>query len=107
MSTCCRAAEDYETGGPVRKLLDPQAQDRREIALPLQLMAAVHRLVLEVRAPELARFYPSSGGSLAIETSWELFRQTIVEQAESLRALVSRPVQTNDPGRSGSLLGGC
>jgi hypothetical protein len=26
-------------------------------------MAAVHRLVLEGRAPDLARFYPSAGGS--------------------------------------------
>ena len=29
----------------------------------LQLMGALHRLVLEGRAPELARFYPSTGGT--------------------------------------------
>jgi hypothetical protein len=69
-------------------------------------MAAVHRVVLEGRAPELACFYPSAGGSLEIEASWEAFRRAIAEQMESLRALVKRPVQTNDPGRSGSLLGG-
>src|SRR5579872_2743871 len=101
-----RAAEDYEAGGPVRELLDPHAQDCRGMALPLQLMAAVHRLVLKGHAPELARFYPSAGGSLAIEESWESFRGTIAEQMEALRELVKRPVQTNDPGRSGSLLGG-
>jgi hypothetical protein len=101
-----RAAEDYEAGGPVRELLARYAEDRRGMALPLQLMAAVHRLVLEGHAPQLARFYPSTGGSLGIEASWEPFRDTIAEQMESLRALVSQPVQTNDPGRSGSLLSG-
>jgi hypothetical protein len=107
-----RAAEDCEAGGPVCELLEPHAPDRPvvydrpNVALPLQLMAAVHRLVLEGRAPELARFYLSAGGSLPIESSWEPFRRTLVKQMESLRALVKRPVQTNDPGRSGSLLGG-
>lgn len=105
-----RAAQDYETGGPVWQLLEPHAPDRRGTALPLRFMAAVHRLVLEGRAAELARFYPSAGGSLAgslaTDASWESFRRTIDRQMKSLRALVDRPVQTNDPGRSGSLLGG-
>jgi hypothetical protein len=101
-----RAAEDYEAGGPVRQVLEPHAHDRRGIVIPLQLMAAVHRLVLEGGASELARFYPSAGGSLTIEATWEPFRRTIAEQMESLRLLVDRPIQTNDPGRSGSLLGG-
>jgi hypothetical protein len=101
-----RAAEDYEAGGPVRDLLEPHASDPAELALPLRMMGAVHRLVLQGRAPELARFYPSAGGALAIDDSWEPFRRTLADQIESLRPLVSRPVQTNEPGRSGSLLGG-
>ncbi len=101
-----RAAEDYEAGGPVRDLLEPDALSRPRIALPLRFMAAMHRLVLEGRAPELARFYPSAGGSLTLETSWESFLRTMGEQAESFRALIGRAVQTNEPGRSGSLLGG-
>jgi hypothetical protein len=101
-----QAAEDYEANGPIRELFGPSAHDRRGFALPLQLMAAVHRLVLEGRAPELARFYPSAGGSLAVEATWEPFCRTISEHRETLRLLANRPVQTNDPGRSGSLLGG-
>jgi hypothetical protein len=101
-----QAAADYEAAGPVRALLEPKARDLRGMALPLQLMAAMHRLVLEGRAPELARFYPSAGGSVAIEASWEPFRRTMVEHMDALGTLVDRPVQTNDPGRSGSLLGG-
>jgi len=100
------AAEDYEAGGPVRELLEPHAHNRHGMAFPLQLMAAVHRLVLEGHAPELAHFYPSAGGSLEIDASWEPFRRTLTEEMEALRVLVNRPVQTNDPGRSGSLLGG-
>lgn len=82
-----QAAEDYEAGGPVRDLLEPQAHDLRGKALPLQLMAAVYPLGLEGRAPELARFYPSTGGSLAIEASWAPFRITLAEQIDPLRAL--------------------
>src|SRR6266404_7767879 len=71
------AAEDYEADGPVRELLEAHEHDSHGMALPLQLMAGVHRLVLEGHAPKLARFYPSAGGSLAIEATWEPFRRTI------------------------------
>ena len=100
------AAGDYEAGGPVRDLLEPLAGEARGLAIPLQLMAAVHRLVLEGSAPELGRFYPSAGGSLALEACWEPFRRTLIGNMDNLRTMVKRPVQTNDPGRSGSLLGG-
>ena len=93
-----QAADDYEAGGPVRELLEPLAHDLRGIALPLQLMAAVHRLVLEGRAPELARFYPSAGGSLAIEASWEPFRSTMAEQMDRV-APAGEPARSNQrPG---------
>src|SRR5215469_15390415 len=88
VSLLSRAAEDYESGGPVRDLLEPFAGERRGMALPLQLMAAVHRLVLEGRAPELERLYPSAGGFLEIERSWEPFRRTLVEHKDNLRTLV-------------------
>jgi hypothetical protein len=101
-----KAAQDYEAGGPVRELLEPHAADCRNTALTLQLMAAVHRLVLGGRAPKLARFYPSAGGTLAPDATWEPFRDTLASHMESLRELVKLPVQTNDPGRAGSLLGG-
>src|SRR5688500_13300207 len=39
------------------------AHDPLESAPALRFMGAVHRIVLEGRAPELARFYPSAGGS--------------------------------------------
>lgn len=69
-------------------------------------MGAVHRLVLENRAPDLARYYPSVGGVGATEEAWPDFRSVLEEHREELRRLVVRPVQTNEVGRSAALLGG-
>jgi hypothetical protein len=102
--TCC--AEDYEAGGPVRQLLEPLEQDPPRSLAPLRMMGAVHRLVLEGRAPELARYYPSAGGSVDLDRAWTAFRDTVARQHTTLSGLLPNPVQTNDAGRSGSLLGG-
>jgi hypothetical protein len=69
-------------------------------------MGAVHRLVLEDRAPDLARYYPSVDGAGALEEAWPNFRNVLEEHREKLRGLVVRPVQTNEVGRSAALLGG-
>jgi hypothetical protein len=101
-----RSAEDYERGGPVRDLLEPHREESRGIARPLQMMGAVHRLVLEGRAPALARYYPSVGGSVDLDPAWQSFRETVAMHRDRLHELIRQPVQTNDAGRSGSLLGG-
>jgi hypothetical protein len=69
-------------------------------------MGAVHRLVLEDRAPDLARHYPSAGGGGDPEDTWSAFRAVLGEHREELRGLLVRPVQTNEIGRSAALLGG-
>jgi len=101
-----RSAEDFEGGGPVRDLLAPCAAAATGWALPLQMMGAVHRLVLEGGAPGLVRYYPSAGGAVDLDGAWDAFAQTLRDQMPRLAPLLSRPVQTNDTGRSGSLLGG-
>src|ERR1051325_8575075 len=58
-----RVAEDVKSGGPGWSILARHAQDSEGSALPLRLMGAVHRLVLDGRAPLLTRYYPSVGGS--------------------------------------------
>src|SRR6185312_8455513 len=75
-----RAADDYEQNGPVRELLELHANDPRGSALALRMMGAVHRLALEGELPELARLYPSSGGTVALEPAWEAFHATVAEQ---------------------------
>jgi hypothetical protein len=100
-----RSAEDYEQGGPLRQLLDPQ-RHRVDMALPLRMLGAVHRLVLEGRAPQLARYYPSVGGTVDLDAVWPVFRETIATNHAALDELLPNPVQTNDAARSASLLGG-
>lgn len=101
-----RCAEAYEDGGLLRELLQPHEKDSEASVLPLRFMGAVHRLVLEGRAPGLARFYPSVGGTVDFSEVWEAFRVVLQEHTDSLRRLIEQPVQTNEVGRCGSLLGG-
>jgi hypothetical protein len=99
-----RAADDYERGGPVRRVLEGHEGDPKDSALALRLMGAVHRLVLEGRAPPLARRYADAGSDL--DRTWEAFRMTLEQRVAELRPLVGRPVQTNEVGRCAALLPG-
>jgi hypothetical protein len=102
--SCCAA--DSEAGGPLHDLLRPHEHDDEASVLPLRLMGAVHLLALRGQAPELAKFYPSTGGIADLDGAWEAFRSTVRKNAAEIRKLIKHPVQTNEVGRSGSLLGG-
>ena len=104
-----RAAEDAVAGGPTFEVLREESEGREDGdgAFALRFMAAVHRLVLQGRAPELAAFYPSAGGSLGRDAdAWPAFQATLESHTDELRTLVTRPCQTNEAGRSAALLGG-
>jgi hypothetical protein len=62
--------------------------------------------VLEGRALQLAKFYPSVGGIVELNEVWKAFSSVVQEQIDRLRVLIENPVQTNEVGRCGSLLGG-
>jgi hypothetical protein len=98
------AADDLAAGGPVAELLGPLADDPPGSVPALRFAGALHRLVLERRAPALAVHYPSVGGTPG--DVWPAARAVVEEQLEPLRALVRRPVQTNEVGRGSALLGG-
>ena len=99
-----RTAGDVREGGAAWAVLrDHPSQD---IANPLRLLGSVHRLVLEGKAPGLARHYPSAAGSLAAGDPWPAFRRVLEEQADAVRAGLALPVQTNEVGRCAALLGG-
>ena len=100
-------ATDVETGGPcwdVLSVADRPAFGAND-ALPLRLMAAVHRLVLEGQVPELSPYFPSVGGNSKGD-AWPAFRNAVEEHREVLTERLNRPVQTNEVGRSAALLGG-
>ena len=98
------AADDLEAGGPTAALLAPLTEHPPGSVPSLRLTAALHRLVLERRAPALALHYPSVGGTVG--DVWPVAREVVAEHVDALHELVRRPVQTNEVGRSSVLLGG-
>lgn len=101
------AAVDVRAGGPTWSLLEDHAQGDIWDEMPgIKLLGAVHHLVLAGRAPSLDEFYPSVGGRSGPEEAWPRFRQILVEQAEAVRQLLPRPIQTNEVGRCAALVGG-
>lgn len=101
-----RTADDVASGGPAWRLLRERAGEASGDALPLRLLACVHRLVLAGDAPALARWYPSAGGEGTAAQAWPDFRALLEERADTLRALLGEPLQTNEPGRAAGLLAG-
>ena len=101
-----RCAEDTVAGGPCWAVLRGHESDPPDSALGLRLMAALHRLVLDGRAPELTPYYPSVGGRADVSAAWPVISGILEERADTMRDLVTRPLQTNEVGRSQGLLCG-
>lgn len=101
-----RSAQDVRAGGPVWGVLAQHATRDTDAALALRFMAAMHRLVLLRRAPQLAVFYPSVGGTGHPDAAWPAFRDAAEQQRDLLRELVALPCQTNEVGRSAALAAG-
>ena len=99
------AAAELDVPGPVRDLLGPLAGDPPGSVPSLRFAGALHRLVLERRAPALAPHYPSVGGTAGIDGAWDAARE-VVRNEPDLPRLVRAPVQTNEVGRSAALYGG-
>ncbi|HEX6238676.1 MAG TPA: DUF2332 domain-containing protein [Acidimicrobiales bacterium] len=100
-------AADVAAGGPCAAVLVPASRERDPLAsaLPLRFLGAVHRLVLDGRAPALARHYPSAGGSPG-PTLVDDFLATVGELRTDIAARIGHGVQTNEVGRSAALAPG-
>ncbi|GAA1813578.1 DUF2332 domain-containing protein [Actinomadura chokoriensis] len=72
----------------------------------LGMLGTVHRIVLEGRAPELAAYYPTAGGTQDPLRAWPAFRDVLAEHAAEIRAGLTAPPQTNEVGRAAPLVGG-
>ena len=99
-----RAAVDVLEGGPCADLLLADVRPGRGDAAALRFLAALHRLVLERRAPALALHYPSVGGTPDLQTVGDVLVATVAEHAAALPGLVAAPCQTNEVGRAAGLL---
>jgi len=101
------AADDLRAGGVTTKIMAGSERDREGTVPGLRFAGAVHRLVLEGRAPGLAKHYPSVGGQPNLPTLWEDALPALTEHADVLRhRVLATVVQTNEPGRSAPLYGG-
>lgn len=99
------AADDLRAGGVVADLLAPHADDPAGSVPSLRFAGAMHRLVLERKAPELALHYPSVGGTAPVRDLWPAAERACREHLPALRELLQRTVQTNEVGRSAALYG--
>lgn len=100
------AAEDVRAEGVCCAVLHGHHDDPHDSALALRFLGAVHRLVLQGKARQLAACYPSVGGDSNRDDLWPRFRGFVEDHQAALRELVHRPVQTNEVGRCAALLGG-
>jgi hypothetical protein len=101
-----RSALDVEYGGPVWETLRGLFPGPGSTFVGLHLMGAVHRLVLEGRAPEVAAHFPSAGGDGDPEAAWTAMSALLGARPDEVRRRAGQPIQTNEPGRAAALLGG-
>jgi hypothetical protein len=98
------AAADLDRGGVVRELFDGVPAPPGSVPA-LRLLAALHRLVLAGRAPELALHYPSAGGTRPAAGAWPRAADCLRERFDEVRERLTLTVQTNEPGRATVLYG--
>ncbi|MHC5066487.1 MAG: DUF2332 domain-containing protein [Planctomycetota bacterium] len=96
-------AADLQAGGASAGLLAEWEGPALRAALPLRLMGAVHRLVLQGQAEALAAFYAGAGSA---DEAWPSFRTLLQERGAELLASIAKPPQTNEVGRSAAFLVG-
>jgi hypothetical protein len=100
------AAEDLAAGGPMAGVVGDDPEEPYSSALALRFMGAVHRMVLEGRAPELAACFPSVGGTAGHSAQVPRLLALVREHRDELRRRLRAGVQTNEVGRSAVLVGG-
>lgn len=71
---CVPMAADAREGGPVFEVLVDHAAEPFETVYALRVLGGVHRMVLEGRAPDLARHFPSVGGDGDAAAAWPPLR---------------------------------
>jgi hypothetical protein len=101
---------DIERAGPVASVLAevPPELDPIPDAVTLRFLGGIHRLVLTGRAPELARWFPTAGGSFADDegdraAAAAAFLAACEQHHDELVASLDVGVQTNEMARCAAL----
>ena len=98
-------AADAARGGPSARLLEPYASNVVADAYALRVMGGIHYRVLRGDDAALAARYPSTGGDGDAEAAWPAFLACLEEPPPELVDALRRPPQTNEVGRSASMIG--
>ncbi len=98
-------AEDVAAGGPCHGVLASLGDEPMAAAVVLRLLAAVHEMALAGEAPDLARHYPSVGGTPGPDVG-PAFIATVAAHHDRVAERTRAPIQTNEVGRSAALLDG-
>jgi hypothetical protein len=98
-------AENWEAGGITSELLPASWERPLQDAAALRLLGAVHRIVLDGRAPALARFYRSAGGYDEGD-AWPAFFRVLEDFRPEIEQGLREQLQTNEIGRAAVLAGG-
>ena len=101
-----RMAGDVASGGPLGRFLEERLDSTYEDAVPLRFLGGIHRLVLAGQVPELAARFPSVGGDGDAERAWPAIVDALEPHRNAVRDALTRPPQTNEVGRSASMVGG-
>jgi len=101
-----RMADDVEADGPTWRLLEDHAMAPLGAAYPLRVLGGAHRLALTGNAPLLARHLASTGGDGDADGTWRALLAMIDAPPPEMLDALTRPPQTNEIGRSASLIGG-
>jgi hypothetical protein len=99
-------AADAARGGPTLRLLAPYASNLIDDAYALRVMGGINFRVLRGAEPALAAHYPSTGGDGNPDAAWPAFLPLLDDPPPELVDALGRPPQTNEVGRSASLVGG-
>jgi len=99
--------DNYDRGGVTAALLDGVSSQPQHDALPLRYLACAHRLALAGRAAQLARHFPSCGGSWDGSAAViDDFLTLVTSEHNEFHDGVRRNVQTNEVGRAAVLASG-
>lgn len=90
---------EYRQSGTVHSLLSDRVHRALHDAIPLRFLAGLHELVLMGRCQNLARHYPSAGGSPGPSLRQD-FLDAVEESSSEIVESLGRQVQTNEVGRS-------
>jgi hypothetical protein len=103
---CELLAEDAVARGPTFDLLRPSMAHPADDYHVFRMLDGVHWLVLEGKAPALAKRYPSVGGDGDADAAWPDLRRVLADPPAEVAGLLSHPPQTNEPARSAALIVG-